>query len=68
MEIALGLTAGLVPPRVDGDVKAGLLDLVDHAVERGWSARRARARLGLDHARYLHWAFLSPPTAGTTAQ
>jgi putative transposase len=36
-------------------VKAGLLDLVAHAVEHGWSARRACALLGLDHARYHHW-------------
>ncbi|MDQ3456257.1 MAG: hypothetical protein M3513_12535, partial [Actinomycetota bacterium] len=43
-----GLTAGPVPPRVDGPVKAGLLKLVDHAVEAGWSARRACSLLGLD--------------------
>jgi hypothetical protein len=30
-----------LPPRVAEGVKAGLLDLVDYAVERGWSARRA---------------------------
>jgi hypothetical protein len=48
-KIALGLTAGLVPPRVDAEVKAGLLDLVGHAVNQGgWSLRRA-AVLGLDH-------------------
>jgi len=40
---------------VDGDVKAGLLDLVDHAVEAGWSARRAGALLGLDHVRLARW-------------
>jgi transposase InsO family protein len=40
---------------VDATVKAGLLGLVDHAVERGWSARRACHQLGLDHARYHHW-------------
>jgi hypothetical protein len=33
----LGLTAGLVPSRVDEHVKAGLLDLVDHVVEHGLS-------------------------------
>ena len=38
------------------EVKAGLLDLVGHAVERGWPTRRAAAALGLDHARYYHWA------------
>jgi len=51
----LGLTAGPVPTRVDGNVKAGLLELVDHAVEHGWSARRACQRLGLDHGRYQQW-------------
>jgi putative transposase len=40
---------------VSGEVKAGLLDLVEFAVEHGWSARRACALLGLDHARYHHW-------------
>jgi putative transposase len=40
---------------VDEGVKAGLLDLVDHAVERGWSARRAAALLGLDHVRLGRW-------------
>jgi transposase InsO family protein len=52
----LGLTAGLVPPRVDADVKAGLLALVAHAgTEGGWSLRRAAAVLGLDHVRVLRW-------------
>jgi putative transposase len=41
---------------VPAEVKAGLLDLVGHAIERGWPARRATAALGLDHARYYHWA------------
>lgn len=52
----MGLSAGLVPPRVDAGVKAGLLDLVDHAVAAGWSARRAAATLGIDHVRLLRWA------------
>ncbi|MEU0157230.1 DDE-type integrase/transposase/recombinase, partial [Micromonospora fulviviridis] len=51
----MGLTAGLVPPRVDAHVKAGLLTLVEHAVTRGWSSRRAAAALGLDHVRVLRW-------------
>lgn len=38
------------------DVKAGLLALLDHAVEQGWSARRACALLGLDHMRAARWA------------
>jgi transposase InsO family protein len=42
---------------VDATVKAGLLELVDHAVSHGgWSARQACHQLGLDHARYYHWA------------
>jgi transposase InsO family protein len=40
---------------VDARVKAGLLDLVDHAAEHGWPARRACALLGFDHARHQHW-------------
>jgi putative transposase len=41
---------------VPAEVKAGLLDLVGHATGHGWPARRAAAALGLDHARYYHWA------------
>jgi putative transposase len=51
----LGLSAGPVPPRVDTRVKAGLLDLLDHAVEQGWSTRRACALLGLDDLRAVRW-------------
>jgi transposase InsO family protein len=46
---------GPVPPRVDAHVKAGLLELVDHAVARGWSPRRAAALLGLDEVRAGRW-------------
>ena len=38
------------------EVKAGLPGLVGHATGHGWPARRAAAALGLDHARYYHWA------------
>lgn len=51
----MGLSAGPVPARVDGDVKAGLLELVDHAVGRGWSTRRACGLLGLEHGRHAAW-------------
>jgi transposase InsO family protein len=52
----LGLTAGLVPPRVDAPVKAGLLDLVAHAHrEAGWSLRRSAGVLGIEHTRLLRW-------------
>ena len=34
--------AGPVPPRAPAEVKAGLLDLVGHASERGWAAPGGR--------------------------
>jgi putative transposase len=51
----LGLTAGPVPPRVDASVKAGLLALVEHAVQAGWSTGRAAVALGLDADRVTRW-------------
>ena len=52
----MGLTAGLVPPPVDGRVRAGLLELIDHASgEGGWSLRRSAGALGADHVRVLRW-------------
>lgn len=52
----MGLNAGLVPPRVDATVKAGLLELVNHAHREGdWSLRRAAAVLGIDHVRVIRW-------------
>lgn len=51
----MGLTAGPVPPRVDAACKAGLLDLVDHAVSRGWSVRRACEVLELSPSRESRW-------------
>jgi putative transposase len=51
----LGLSAGPVPTRVDAYVKAGLLDLLEFAVGRGWSTRRACAGLGLDDLRAARW-------------
>lgn len=51
----MGLTAGPVPPRVDASVKAGLLALVDHATDAGWSTGRAAALLGLDAERVARW-------------
>ncbi|MFD4143019.1 hypothetical protein [Streptomyces sp. NPDC058572] len=51
----MGLTRGPVPPRVPAPVKAGLLELVDHATGAGWSMRRAADALGLDHMRVLRW-------------
>jgi putative transposase len=67
----LGLSTGPVPPRVDAPVKAGLLELVDHAVAHGWSARRAVDLLGLDHVRVGRWQarratgeLADPPSGG----
>ena len=50
----MGVTAG-VPPRVDAGIKAGLLDLVEDALEEGWPASRACAVLELDERRYRRW-------------
>ena len=52
----MGLTAGPVPARVDASVKAGVLELIDHAVSCGWSARAACDALGVDHMRAARWA------------
>ena len=41
---------------MDAHVKAGLLDLIEHAREHGWSRRRACALLGLDPERAGAWA------------
>lgn len=47
---------GPVPPRVQADVKAGLLALVAYAQSEGrWSLRKAAAALGLEHVRVLRW-------------
>lgn len=51
----MGLTAGPVPARVDAVVKAGLLALVEHAVERGWSQARACHQLGVADSRMSRW-------------
>lgn len=51
----MGLTVGPVPARVDACVKAGICDLVDHAVERGWSARSACQVLDVDDLRVARW-------------
>lgn len=50
----MGLT-GPVPRRIDGDVKAGLLDLVASAVEAGWSLRRTCGLLEVGHSRVISW-------------
>ncbi len=51
----MGLITGPVPPRVDAHVTAGLLELIEHALERGWSCRRASGLLGLDEVRAGRW-------------
>jgi putative transposase len=52
----LGLTAGPVPTRVEGPVKAGLLALIDAAVtECGVSFREACRWVQVSHARALGW-------------
>ncbi|MGV9713694.1 integrase core domain-containing protein [Gordonia sp. NPDC003424] len=41
--------------RVDACVKAGLLELIDHAVAEGWSRRRACRLLDVDESRVAGW-------------
>ena len=66
------MTAG-VPPRVEAGTKAALLDLVDGAVEAGWTTARACAVLELDGRRCRRWQHrrgagrLDDNTAGGTA-
>jgi putative transposase len=51
----LGLTLAEVPPRVDGEVKEGLLKLVDDAVAGGWPHARACRKLGVSDVRVHRW-------------
>jgi putative transposase len=51
----LGLTLAEVPPRVDGEVKEGLLKLVDDAVAAGWPHARACRTLGVLDVRVHRW-------------
>jgi transposase InsO family protein len=50
----LGLS-GRVPRRVDAATKAGLLDLIDQAVDGGWTTRRACGVLELGEVRAHRW-------------
>jgi putative transposase len=51
----LGLTLAEVPSRVPGEVKEGLLKLVDDAVAGGWPHARACRTLGLSDVRVHRW-------------
>ncbi len=61
----MGLTAGLVPPRVSGEVKTGLLALIEHATGRGWSARAAAVQGDRYTARWVDRLLF--PTNGPSA-
>jgi putative transposase len=50
----LGLS-GRVPPRVDAATKAGLLALLEDAVDQGWTMRAACAALELGQRRAWRW-------------
>lgn len=50
----MGLS-GRVPRRVDAATKAGLLDLLDEAVDAGWTVRRACGALELGEVRVHRW-------------
>jgi putative transposase len=51
----LGLTLAEVPARVAGEVKEGLLTLVDDAVAGGWPHARACRTLGISDVRVHRW-------------
>lgn len=44
-----------VPVRADATVEAGLLDLVNHAVEQGWTVQAACQLLRIDRRRVERW-------------
>lgn len=50
----MGLS-GRVPHRVDAATKAGLLDLIDEALDAGWTIRRACGALELGEVRAHRW-------------
>lgn len=50
----MGLS-GRVPDRVDAATKSGLLDLLDEAIEAGWTLRRAAHVLELGEVRAHRW-------------
>ena len=47
--------SGPVPARVDGAAKASLLDLVDRAVDAGWTLGRVCAVMEIDRGRLWRW-------------
>lgn len=47
--------SGPVPDRVSGTVKAELCDIIDAAVDAGWTMGRACAALGVDRRRVWRW-------------
>lgn len=51
----MGLTLAEVPLRLDGEVKEGLLKLVDDAVAAGWPHARACRMLGVSDVRVHRW-------------
>lgn len=51
----MGLTLAQVPSRLSGDVKQGLLSLVDDAVAAGWPHLQACRTLGVSDVRMHRW-------------
>ena len=51
----MGLTLAEVPSRVSGEIKEGLLKLVDEAVVGGWPHARACRMLGVSDVRVHRW-------------
>jgi transposase InsO family protein len=51
----LGLSTGPVPARLVGELKEGLLKLIDDAVDQGWAHQRACGVLGISDVRVHRW-------------
>ena len=46
---------GGVPRRVDAATKSAIIELIDQAIEEGWTARRAATVLGVGELRLRRW-------------
>ena len=47
--------SGPVPARVEGTVKAELVDIIDTALDAGWSLARVCTVLGVERQRVWRW-------------
>ena len=60
-------TGGRVPRRVDAATKSALLELLEKAVEQGWSVSAAAVVLDLGRVRAHRWMLKSPEKGARTS-